>query len=104
MLIDKNQSRFLKAPALGMEFLLGIIKYLFIHGLLLGGEALPPQLSLGQLPPHAFPQGQSGAKQPGLGNLLHGSKPQFTNFKAELMMLLPCKGDRVYMIKAGEIQ
>lgn len=33
-----------------MEFPLGIIKYLFIHGLLLGGEALPPQLSLGQLP------------------------------------------------------
>lgn len=69
LLIDKNQSRFLKAPALGVEFPLGIIKYLFIHGLLLGGEALPPQLSRGQLPPHSFPLGQSRAKMPDPGQV-----------------------------------
>lgn len=69
LLMDKNQSRFLKAPALGVEVPLGIIKYLFIHGLLLGGEALLPQLSRGQLPPHPFPLGQSGAKQAGPGQV-----------------------------------
>lgn len=74
-----------------MEFPLGIIKYLFIHGLLLGGEALPPQLSLGQLPPHSFPQGHSSLA---LGKPLDFSKPQFVSFKAELMTYLLRKVDR----------
>lgn len=39
-----------------------------------------------------------------LGEPLHGSMPQFINFKAELMIHLLCKVDKGFMIKAGEIQ
>lgn len=52
-------------------------------------------------PSHRGSQEQSSLA---LGNPLHGSKPQFINFKAELIVHLLCKVDRAYMIKAGEIQ